>query len=216
MLTAKKNRLFEQIFAVYNRNLFWRRFAALKIENVENLIERGENLPLVLYANHSSWWDGLIAFEIGQRARLDHFVMMEERQLQQLFLFRRLGAFGVERENRRAAAKSVRYAVKLLREKPNRALWIFPQGEIAPNDARPLRLFNGAAHIVKHLGQCRAAPVAMRYEFLNDCKPVAFARVGQPESLENAIDAAAVTAHFAARLTALLDALKRDIASSKQ
>ena len=216
LLTAKKSRAFERVFSIYNRNLFWRRFAALEIGGIENLIERDKSLPLVLYANHSSWWDGLVAFEIGRRAKLDQFVMMEEKQLRQLFLFRLLGAFGVERENQRAAAQTVRYAVKTLNAAPNRALWIFPQGAIAPNERRPLEFFDGAAHIVKKTGKCCAAPVAMRYEFLNDYKPHAFARVGESELIENAADVAALTAHFAVKLTDLLDRLKREIAAHDQ
>ncbi|HEX9930572.1 MAG TPA: lysophospholipid acyltransferase family protein, partial [Pyrinomonadaceae bacterium] len=179
MLKANKSRLFETLFAVYNRNLFRRRFAALRVQGIENLQNRKSDLPLILYANHSSWWDGLAAFEIGRAARLDHFLMMEEKQLKQLFLFRRLGAFSVVRENPRESLRSINYAVEILKEKPNRSLWIFPQGEILPSDARPLHFYQGLARIIEITGECVAAPVAMRYEFLGEFKPVVFARIGR-------------------------------------
>ncbi len=212
LLKHKKNRWFEKVFSLYNRNLFRRRFADFKIGGIENLGLRDKNLPLVLYANHSSWWDGLLAFEISRRARLNQFVMMEESQLKRLFLFRLLGAFGVVRENPRAAAQSIRYAANLLGEKPfNRALWIFPQGEIVPNDARPLKFYNGAAQIIKQTGKCYAAPVAMRYEFLKDFKPHAFARIGQPQLFDQIAHPKALTLLLANELTGLLDQLKQQI-----
>lgn len=215
MLKANKSRWFESLFAVYNRNLFRRRFAALHVEGIENLQNRKSDLPLVLYANHSSWWDGLVAFEIGRAARLDQFLMMEEKQLKQLFLFQRLGAFSVVRENPRAALRSINYAVEILKGKPNRALWIFPQGEILPSDVRPLRFYGGLARVVEKTGECIAVPVAMRYEFLGDFKPVAFAKTGKTEIFANVKDAKQLTEHLSFRLTETLDDLKADIIANR-
>jgi 1-acyl-sn-glycerol-3-phosphate acyltransferase len=215
MLKANKSRLFETLFAVYNRNLFRRRFAALRVQGIENLQNRKLDLPLVLYANHSSWWDGLVAFEIGRAARLDHFLMMEEKQLKQLFLFRRLGAFSVVRENPRESLRSINYAAEILKEKPNRALWIFPQGEILPSDARPLHFYQGLARIIEKTGECVAAPVAMRYEFLSEFKPAAFAKIGRAEIFADVKDAKQLTEWFSTRLAEALDELKTKIASEK-
>ena len=215
MLKANKSRLFETLFAVYNRNLFRRRFAALRVQGIENLQNRKSDLPLILYANHSSWWDGLVAFEIGRAARLDHFLMMEEKQLKQLFLFRRLGAFSVVRENPRAGLRSINYAVEILKEKPNRALWIFPQGEILPSDVRPLRFYQGLARIVEKTGECLAVPVAMRYEFLGEFKPVAIAKIGRTEVLSNVRDTRKLTEHLSLRLTEILEELKAETTAEK-
>ena len=214
-MKANKSHWFESVFAVYNRNLFRRRFTGLRVEGIEHLQNRGTDLPLVLYANHSSWWDGLVAFEIGRAARLDQFVMMEEKQLKQLFLFRRLGAFSVIRENPRSALQSINYAARILKEKQNRAVWIFPQGEILPNDARPLRFYGGLARIIEKTGRCAAAPVAMRYEFLGDFKPAAFVKIGSAEIFENIKDAKQLTEQLTFQLTETLDELKNDIAFEK-
>jgi 1-acyl-sn-glycerol-3-phosphate acyltransferase len=215
MLKANKSRWFETLFAVYNRNLFRRRFAALKVEGIENLQNRKSDLPLVLYANHSSWWDGLFAFEIGRAAGLDQFVMMEEKQLKQLYLFRRLGAFSVVRENPRAALRSINYAVEILKETPNRALWIFPQGEILPNDAKPLQFYSGLARIIEKTGECAAVPVAMRYEFLGDFKPAAFAKIGSAETFANIKDSKQLTERLSTRLSETLCELKAAITAEK-
>lgn len=205
MIVAKKSRWFETLFLAYTRNLFWRRFQKLEIKGLENLRARDQGLPLVLYANHSSWWDPLVAFVISQKAGLDAFAMMEEKNLQKLRFFRRIGAFSVVRENPRQAVKSIRYAAKLLKEKPNRAVWIFPQGEIQSNSIRPLKFYNGAAKIIEQTGKCLAAPVGMRYEFLEDWKPTALAQIGAPEVFENVADVKSLTAHLVRNLAQTLD-----------
>lgn len=213
MLEAKKNRWFEAAFAVYNRNLLKRRFHSLRVGNLDVLRPRGEQLPRVIYANHSSWWDGLVAFEISRQTRMDSFIMMEEKQLEKLFLFRRLGAFSVVRDSLRQAAQSINYAANLLKEKPDRTLWIFPQGEILPGEARPLKFYRGAAKIIEKTGACFALPLAMRYEFRGEFKPEIFVRIGRGEriSIANNYDARELTRRFERELTETLDRLKSDV-----
>jgi 1-acyl-sn-glycerol-3-phosphate acyltransferase len=213
MLEAKKSRWFEEIFAVYNRNLLKRRFHSLNVSGLDFLQSRNRDAPFLIYANHSSWWDGLIAFQISREIRLDSFIIMEEKQLKKLFLFRRLGAFSVVRENPREAVKSLDYAANLLKENSARTLWIFPQGEILPNDKRPLKFYNGVSRIAGKVNQVVAVPFAVRYEFLGEFKPEIFVKIGSPQSVsvDKTSDAKALTKHFERRLTEILDELKNDV-----
>lgn len=210
MLEAKKSKWFEKIFAVYNRNLFKRRFQALRIEGIENI----KHFPLVIYCNHSSWWDGLVAFEISKKAKLDSFVMMEEKQLKNLFLFRKLGAFSVIRENPREAVKSINYAANLLKQNRDRAIWIFPQGKILPNDSRPFEFYNGIARIAEKVENCYVLPIAIRFEFLGDWKPEILVKIGKAE-LFDSLNSKEFTAKSAEKLTNLLDELKKDIVEDR-
>ena len=210
MIAARKSLWFERLFALYNRRLIKRRFASLRVAGLEHLRERPTDAPLLLYANHSSWWDVLVSVRLNQLCGLDAYGMMEERQLRQYKFFRRLGAFSVVREDARAAVASIRYAADLLRA-GNRALWIFPQGITAPNDTRPLKLFTGAARVIQRAGRAYAVPVALRYEFLEDYKPEIFVRVGPLELSENVASPKLLTRQFTANLTANLDQLRQDI-----
>jgi chlorobactene lauroyltransferase len=216
MLKANKTRWFEKVFAVYNRNLLRRRFNSLFIDGLEILIEN-INCPTVIYANHSSWWDGLIAFQIAHQTKSHSFIMMEEKQLKKLSVFRKLGAFSVVRENPREAKKSVDYAVRLLNEKPNSTLWIFPQGEILPNDLRPLEFYNGLARIIENVDDCRVINLAMRYEFLGAFKPEIFVKINQTK-LNNHVDKKNrnfLTKLLADQLIDNLDRLKTDIINNR-
>jgi chlorobactene lauroyltransferase len=213
MLEANKSRWFEKIFAVYNRNLLKRRFHSLRVSGLEFLRKKDEKIPLIIYANHSAWWDGLVAFQISQAAALDSFVMMEEKQLRKLFLFRLLGAFSVVREKPRQAAESINYAAKLLKNNPERTLWIFPQGEILPNDSRPVSFYKGLSRIIEKVEKCSATSLAIRYEFLGEFKPEIFVKIGMPEiiSTNSDFDAKKLTSELENQLTKILDDLKEDV-----
>jgi 1-acyl-sn-glycerol-3-phosphate acyltransferase len=212
MLVARKSLWFERVFAVYNRNLIARRFEGLRVAGLEYLRARETGVPLVLYANHSSWWDGLVAFQLGRTCGLEQYAMMEERQLREYPFHRKLGAFGVVRENARDGVRGIEYASQLLKG-TSRALWIFPQGLTLPNDARPFVLYTGAARIIERVGLADAAPVAIRYEFLDDYRPEALARIGPPERLmaDDDFNAKRVTEIFTERLTRTLDELRADV-----
>lgn len=213
MLEANKSAWFEKIYALYNRNLFKRRFHSFRISGLQNLKEKDPRIPLIIYPNHSSWWDGLTAFEVSRTAHLDSFVMMEEKQLKSLSLFRRIGAFSVIRENPREAVRSINYAAELLCQNSQRTLWIFPQGEILPNEIRPLQFFHGLARIIEKIEKCLIVPLAMRYEFFGTYKPEILVKVGLPKvlSVEKSFSAKEKTVEFENYLTETLDELKTDI-----
>ena len=217
MLEANKSLWFEKIFAIYNRNLLKRRFHSLQISGLNFLKNKDAKFPLIIYANHSSWWDGLVFLEILQRFNFENYVMMEEKQLRKLFLFRKLGAFSVIRENPRDAVKSINYAANLLKENSNRMLLIFPQAEILPNDVRPLRFYNGLARIVGKAEKSYTFPTALRYEFLGNYKPEIYVKISEPQSVEsnNNFNPKSLTENFEERLTDTLDDLKQDIVSNK-
>lgn len=180
MLKAAKNRWFESLFAVYNTNLLRRRFHSFRFRGLDNLTNPRSGLPLIIFANHSSWWDGLAAFQISRAGGLDSYVMMEERHLRRYFLFRGLGAFSIVREDPRAAYRSLEYASGLLREDGGRSLWMFPQGKIVPAGRRPLGFYPGIAKLLEMTGPCRVVPVVFRYEFEGDFKPSVYGLAGSP------------------------------------
>jgi chlorobactene lauroyltransferase len=213
MLKANKNRLFETIFSIYNRNLLKRRFNSLKVEGLGCLINKDSKLPLIIYCNHSSWWDGLIAFQISRIAKLDSYLMMEEKNLKRFFLFRKLGAFSINRENGRSAIQSLKYSVELLANDSKKTLWIFPQGEILNNDFRPIIFYNGISSIIEKVENCLVASLSIRYEFLDAFKPDIFVKISEPKSINiaNGFDKKQMTKHLSSKLTANLDQLKKDI-----
>lgn len=216
MLTAKKSKWFENAFAIYNTNLLKRRFHSFNIAGLENLRLAPAGVPKLVCANHSSWWDGLLAFQISRQAGLDSFVMMDEANLRRFFLFRRLGAFSVADNPRRALA-SIRYAAGLLKADADRTMWIFPQGSILPNDVRPLHFFSGAARIARQIDKCLIVPAAFRFEIGGNFKPEIFVKIGRGQTVTagDNFDHKALTANLAKKVETLLDELRSAVIEQK-
>lgn len=210
MLKPKKSPLFESIFSGYSKNLLRRKFNSLNVSGLRELSEAAAHWPLLVCVNHSSWWDGIVAFFISRKLNLDSYVMMEEKQLRRYILFRRLGAFSVVRENPRKAYESVKFAAKLLNE-GSKAVWVFPQGEILPNETRPFEFYRGIEKIDELCARYSVVTVSMRYEFLMEAKPDVFVRilVRNPEQDGKTLKAAKLAKEMEASLDLVGDNIKR-------
>lgn len=179
MIKSKKNKLFEILFSVYNTKILKKSFFRIHIRGEENFMLRDSGLPSIIYANHSNWWDGLIAFYLSRTIwNIDAYVMMDFEQMKKYKFFRRIGVFSVNRENPEEAAQSVNYAVNLLKNS-NRVLWIFPQGIMQPNDFRPITFYKGVSKIANDSGEVNLIPIALRYEFLMEQRPELFISIGK-------------------------------------
>ncbi len=212
MIQAQKIKPIESFFVWINRGMFKQHFYAHHLRGQETLKEVDSALPLIFYANHSSWWDGLLAFHLSHDIfRLDTILMMEEQQLKRYLFFRWIGAFSVDRENRQELAASIEYSVSELRKR--RALWIYPQGILLPNDIRPLAFYNGIAYIARNLGTVQLIPVVHRYEFLGEQRPEIFTSIGQLQKVEagKSFDPKALTRELEKNMTLDLNVLREDV-----
>lgn len=180
MITPQKSAFMTRLIGVYFRKKIRRTFAAVHLKGAEYGMPERDNVPLVLYANHPSWWDAVLPVILSNQVfRHDAYAMMEEKQMRQYGFFRRIGCFSVVREHPREAVKSLRFATDLLRNR-SRVLWIFPQGTLISAEKRPLHFYNGTAHLLRALGDVTSVPVAFRYEFVEKERPEVFIAFGKP------------------------------------
>ncbi|GLV58763.1 glycerol acyltransferase [Dictyobacter sp. S3.2.2.5] len=182
----------------------------------EPLTEEQRRLPIIICANHSSWWDGYVAALVERHLKLDGYLMMEEAQLKRYFFFRWIGCFSVDRHNARSAIQTVNYAGKLLKRRRGRMVWLFPQGEISPNDYRPLTFFSGAAHIARLAAPALVYPAAIRIEYLAEQRPDLYISLGEPLKIgEDELQTRGFLKHYTAclqeKVTAELDQLRADV-----
>lgn len=162
----------------------------------------------IILANHSNWWDLFLAHFLNETIPVDGYGMMEHFNLRRFGFFRRIGAFSVDRTDPAAVRQSLDYTLKLL-ERPRAAVWIFPQGRIVPNDARPITFQAGLRVLLARAGRLRVLPVALRYEFWQDERPEALVRFGKPAWIERETRRT-VLEDWQHRLTDELDALRAD------
>lgn len=138
--------------------------------------------PVILAANHVSWWDGFLLREVQRRLQpaAPLFTVMLERELARAPFLRRLGAVPLDPSR----PASVRAVFRALREERRRepaplVAW-FPQGRIEPSWKRPLKLRPGIPALARALAPCSIVPVALHLEPLTTPAPTAFVSVGTP------------------------------------
>jgi hypothetical protein len=110
--------------------------------------------------------------------------------------------------------ESISYAGGLF-DRPNRAVWVFPQGVLLPNDVRPIECAPGFVRIARDQSGVQFVPLAFRYEFMMEQRPECFVSVGEPVTVGKVGEEKPLVALLAARLTALLDALREDVTAGR-
>ncbi len=148
-------------------------------------------VPLIVYANHPSWWDPLIAHFINNQlfAPRQFYAPIDAEALQRYAVFGRLGFFGVRLNDRRGAADFLHVTHEILR-RPATALWITPEGRFTDVRDHDAPLQPGIAHLATAIARsarrggppARAflLPVALEYPFWQERLPECLAHIGTP------------------------------------
>ena len=169
-----------RLFTWYSRRYLRRHFNSLRVSRASALPLPADQ-PLVIYSNHASWWDPLVAlllaqeFMRGQRV----FAPIDAVALEGYGFFNRLGAFGVERGTRRGAGRFLRVARTIL-QRPDHVLWLTPQSRFADARERPVSFQAGIGHLPKQVGKLCFVPVAIEYVFWEERRPEILVRFGEP------------------------------------
>jgi 1-acyl-sn-glycerol-3-phosphate acyltransferase len=145
----------------------------------------GDAEPLVVYLNHASWWDPLIAMHLAavELPGRTLYAPFDAGALSRYPVFEKLGFFGVEQETRSGAASYLRTAREVL-ARPGGSLWITPEGRFVDPRERGVRFKPGLAHVVGDLARthpdARVIPLAIEYPFWEERLPEALACWGTP------------------------------------
>ncbi|MEJ5244864.1 MAG: lysophospholipid acyltransferase family protein [Bacteroidota bacterium] len=169
MIEAKHN---------YVYYLFFKFYTHFKIKlNFEKVCLQGyfidRNKPILILANHQSWWDGfwLNYFNEKITQRKLYFMMLEEQLLKYRF-FNKIGGFSI-RKNSKDAVCSLNYTVKLL-ENPQNAVFLFPQGEIQSIYTDYIYFEKGISKIINKSGNIQVLFVCNFIEYFSCQKPSLF------------------------------------------
>ncbi len=169
--------------------------------------------PLVVFANHPSWWDGIAVMLLSRRLFPDQevFVPMEARALARYPFMRRIGVFGIETDSPRGAATFLREAKEVL-SRPGRALWVNAPGRFSDARERPVPVAPGVVHLPEIAPGAVFLPLALEYPFWTERKAEMLAGFGPPipgaELL--ALGRVARAARLSDALAAVMDRLAAD------
>ena len=127
--------------------------------------------PVLLLANHFSWWDGFLArYAVTKTLKKKVFVMMLEEELSKRPVLRKVGAFSV-RKNSRTVKESMDYAIKIL-ESPDHLLLLFPQGKFQSLHQYPLEFEKGWFRILEEApGNTKVVFLAALTDYFDHRRP---------------------------------------------
>ena len=158
-------------------------FHAVRVQHSARL--RGATGPLIVYANHSSWWDPMIAYLLASRLLpdRDHYAPMEAESLRKYPVLSKVGVFPVEVNAARGAVRFLRSGEAILRA--GGVLWITPQGRFVDAHERPIHFKPGMTSLAARLPDCTVLPLAIEYVFWDERTPEALLCFGEPVHVGN-------------------------------
>lgn len=131
--------------------LFFRIFTLMKIRrSFHQIIIRGKidvaETPVLVLANHTSWWDGfwVLYLNIKLLKKKFHF-MMDEIELSKRWLFSYTGGFSIAPQSR-SIFDTLKYTSGLLSDSRNMVL-IFPQGKLYSSITSEVKFKRGIERI---------------------------------------------------------------------
>jgi len=167
VLKARHHFLIYPFFRFYAGWIIHRHFGLVKLTNEFN--DRG--LPVLLLANHVSWWDGFFAMYLNVNIlrRRFHFMMLEE-QLKKFSFFNQTGGYSIRKKSREVV-ESINYTAELLRDRGNMVL-LFPQGKIESIYKTSFQFESGIGRIIdKTDGRIHLLFMANLIDYFSNRKP---------------------------------------------
>ena len=208
MLEADHKKYAHKIFKPYVKRLFKKHFNS--IEMFGDVPKIDSNYPLLLLPNHSTWWDGFFVYLINENFfKRKFYIMIVEEQLSQYKFFQKLGGFSIKQDSFRETIRSLKYTAELTEKNPFSVVNIFPQGELLPNDTRPIIFNKGVKKIVEFYGKpVNIIPLGMRIMFLKEQYPTVFFNFGQNHIVQNKME---IPDDIGFKIEMLLEGIKENV-----
>lgn len=174
---ARPNSRAQRWFAMYCRRKLRRHFTALRV--LRGAAPASPPGPLVVFANHPSWWDPIAGALLADEFLRDrqHFAPIDADALERYPIFRRLGFFPVR--DGVAGARQFLRAARAILDRDGACLWITPGGRFSDVRQRP-DFQPGLARLGAMPGRVTFVPLALEYVFWDEPRPEALAAFGAP------------------------------------
>lgn len=173
-------------FDWYLQRYFPNNFHAFAVSDTHRAGEVDRGKPLIVYLNHASWWDPLVALVLAKRFFPDRslFAPIDAEALKKYPFMQRLGFFPVQQDSLHGAGQFLRTARTILRQ-PGSSVWLTPEGQFADPRSRELEFQPGLAHLAAKLDVGVLLPIAVEYPFWEERQPEVLVRFGQPIDVEH-------------------------------
>jgi 1-acyl-sn-glycerol-3-phosphate acyltransferase len=188
------------------RSYFRRHFRSVMVQGAKRLAS--EQGPLIVYANHSSWWDPMVSVLLAEvlLPGRKHYAPMDAAALKRYPILAKIGIFPVEMNSARGAAQFLRASEAILAS--GGVLWITPQGRFVDTRERPLGFKPGLGALASRCGGVLVIPLAIEYTFWDERLPETLLRLGEAVRLADDVSTEAATTLLEGALAATMEELK--------
>jgi 1-acyl-sn-glycerol-3-phosphate acyltransferase len=169
-----------RLFAAYSERLVRRQFHKIRLLGAPDRAAM-QGRPVVLYANHPSWWDPLIGLLVWRRLFGDRipWAPIDSVAVEKYAFFKKLGFFGIDRGTSRGAREFLRVSRGLM-DDPATLLMLTPQGRFADVREPVLHFAAGLGHLFRHSHGATFLPLAIEYPFWEEQRPEVLFCFGEP------------------------------------
>lgn len=169
MIKAKHQFFLYHFFRLYGLWKIRRHFDHVEIDG--EYIETG--VPLVIIANHISWWDGFWVVYFRQKLvqKKFYFMMLEEELKKNIFL-KYAGGYSINKKSR-SIIETIKYTQEILQNTDSMVL-LFPQGRIESIYKEKFQFEKGISTILQKSPPCRIIMIANFIDYLSNVKPTLF------------------------------------------
>lgn len=192
-LGRKKNKLYVFFFRKVFRYLLRKNFFSIRIKDRIDIFKfiknsESENIPIIFVLNHPNWWDAAVVIWLGyDYLKTGGYCIMEEKQIEKHPFFLKIGAIPIIREDYRKSLMTLNFAVSLL-EKGYEALYIFPQGELSPNEKYDTLFYPGISYVIKKLHKVNLVYLYLEYKFTSEQRPEIFIDFFRSEEFKDGLN----------------------------
>lgn len=172
-------------FCWYSRGLIRKQFQSMGFLGTETLDSIPENHSTIVFANHASWWDPIVAMmcQTHYMSRRTLFAPIDADQLENYAVLKKMGFYGVRLQSFSGAQQFLETSRELLKRSTT-SIWITPEGKFCDVRDHQQPLMPGLAHLVTRLSHTTVIPLALEYCFWDDSRPHVFGKFGTPISCE--------------------------------
>ncbi|MFN3194175.1 MAG: lysophospholipid acyltransferase family protein [Aureliella sp.] len=181
-------------FRLFNQRYLRKHFHTLSLlEDSFQPDAISSNSSLVIYANHASWWDPLLAMYLAdsQFGDFQMYAPIDSQAYEKYRMFGKMGFYPIDQTSLEGASNFLRVSRRILQE-AGTTIWVTPEGRFCDARDHSAELMPGVAHLAFKLAKDssrdseRAAhqvgflPLAVEYVFWEERTPEILVNFGSP------------------------------------
>ncbi len=169
-------------FCWYTKRMVAKQFLSFGVQDkLLKAVEIPEDVPMIIYANHPSWWDPIVAMLLQQAyfPNRTFYAPIDAEALEKYRIMAKLGFYGVRMESFDGASAFLKMTKAILNSKKV-SIWITPEGRFSDVRDFSMPLMPGLSHLASKIPGVKFLPVAFEYGYWNESRPQIFVRFGSP------------------------------------